>query len=343
MLGVGGNNMIGPGPSNPQTTFVTVVFEGDELMLRLQARSLARYARNLPGARIMVIENFGSPRSSGWREALRTLYGDLAPHVRVIAASELVSNAKYDGWWKQQLLKLVIARHVETDTYLVLDGKTLLVRDLSPPDLYAADGKPKMAISGYEGHPLQWFFDKAIAYFSLEREKWVSRFVETAPPFMIDTVICRELMAHVEAREGKPFENAFIATGITEFFLYGAYIATTRGSLEAVYDIADLACETIWPHEASREKTREKLATLETKDSAFFAVHRRALGNMTPEIIGIVSDFLHERGLDAAGGYAFTALTQTSRRGRREQKMMDLKNRIAWRLKKIRQMFGLGG
>ena len=335
--------MTGPGPSNRPTTFVTVVFEGDELMLRLQARSLARYARGLPGTRIIVIENFRLPRTSAWRAKQRALYGSLADSVRFMRASELVSDARHEGWWKQQLLKLAITRHIETDTYLVLDGKTLLARELLPSDLFAADGKPKMAISGYAGHPLQWFFDKAVAYFSLDREKWIGAFVETAPPFMIDTAICRELIAYLEAREGKPFEPAFLATGVTEFFLYGAYILSQRHALDAVYAIADLNCQTIWPHEASLDKAREKFATMASTQSAFFSVHRRALGKMSDETIGAVADYLNQKGLDAPDDTAIRALTQTARRGRREQAMMDLKNRIAWRVKAFREKFGGAG
>ncbi len=318
------------------TTFVTVVFEGDELTLRLQARSIARYAQALPETKIIVIENFRIPRSPAWRDRQRALYGSFAPNVRFVSTNDLIGGARAKGWWKQQLLKLAVARIVETGTYLVLDGKTLLIRDLRRDDLFAADGKPKMAVSGYAAHPLEWFFDKAISYFALDRESWIGRFVETAPPFMIDTRVCRDLIAHVEGREGAAFESAFLSTGVTEFFLYGAWIASRRGSLEAVYEIAPLNCQTIWPHDASLKKSRAKIEAARTEDSAFFAVHRLALGAMDADTIAMLANRLHQHGLDDPADTAFESLTQTARRGRREQAMIDFRNRISWRLQSFR-------
>lgn len=323
-------------PTTPATTLVTVVFEGDEGMLRLQARSIARYAQGLPDTQLIVIENFRLPRSPAWRERQRALYGAFAASVRFIPAIDLIGTIRAEGWWKQQLLKLAIARRVETGTYLVLDGKSLLIRDLRPDDLFAADGKPKMAISGYAAHPLEWFFDKAMAYFNLDRQDWIGCFVETAPPFMIDTAMCRDLIAHVEGREGAGFESGFLATGVTEFFLYGAWIASQRGALEAVYDIDDLSCQTIWPHEASFAGSRAKLDAARTDDSAFFAIHRRALGAMEAATIAMLADRLHQHGLDAPGDTALRALVQTARRGRREQAMMDLRKRVGWRVQALR-------
>jgi len=318
------------------TTFVTVVFEGDELMLRLQARSIARYAGALTDTRIIVIENFRSPRSPAWRKRQRALYGAFAPNVRFVAADDLTGTIRAEGWWKQQLLKLAVVRLVDTDTYLVIDGKTLLIRDLRPEDLFAADGRPKMAISGYAAHPLELFFDQAMAYFNLDRADWIGRFVETAPPFTVDTAVCRDLIAHVENREGAAFEAAFLSTGVTEFFLYGAWIASQRGALEAVYDIGALNCQTIWPHEASLAKSCAKFEAARAEDTAFFAIHRRALGAMSADTIAMLAHRLHRHGLDAPDDTALKALSQTARRGRREQAMMDFRRRISWRLEALR-------
>jgi hypothetical protein len=321
------------------TTLVTVVFEGDALMLRLQARSIARYAQALPDTKIIVIENFRSRRSAAWRDRQRALYGSFAPNVSFVAAGDLIGKTRAEGWWKQQLLKLAIARRVETDTFLVLDGKSLLIRDLRHADIFAADGKPKMPVTGYAAHPLEWFFDKAVNYFALDRESLIGRFVETTPPFTIDTGICRDLIAEIERREGSAFEAAFLSTGVTEFFLYGAYILSRRQSLEAVYAIADPNCQTIWAHEASLAGSRAKIETARSEDNAFFAVHRRALGAMDLATIAMLADHIHQLGLDAPDDTALNALTQTAKRGRREQTAMDIKKRIHWRLESIRNKF----
>jgi hypothetical protein len=160
---------------------------------------------------------------------------------------------------------------------------------------------------------------------------------------MIDTRICRELMTYLETREKKTFEDAFLATGVTEFFLYGGYTVFQKQSLDATYPFTDLNCETVWPHEADLEKSRHKIEATVTNGSAFFAVHRRAFGSMSAETIETVSSFLHRKGLDTQEDPALKALTLTARRGLREQRAMDFRNKVAWKVKSIREKLSRSG
>ncbi|MEP6842629.1 MAG: DUF6492 family protein, partial [Pseudolysinimonas sp.] len=109
-------------------TFVTVVFGAETRLLELQARSLALYLDPDATASIIVIDN-GWRRMSRRRQAhLLVAYGLLADLVTIVRTEDLVPNLPATiGWRSQQIAKLVVARSVSTDHYVILDAKNHLI------------------------------------------------------------------------------------------------------------------------------------------------------------------------------------------------------------------------
>ncbi len=83
------------------------------------------------------------PEFAAWRVVGET---DIVPELALIRPR---------GWYRQQLIKLAIAEHVESSTYLTLDADVICTRDFSARDL-SPDGKPLCYIIPNDWHP-DWY------------------------------------------------------------------------------------------------------------------------------------------------------------------------------------------
>ena len=140
-------------------SFVTVVHKPDYPMLRLQARSLARYLPQDFATQIYVIANQGLIGRHDWKAPLLTDYGWLADRVRFLEASEVATvpiSPLLSGWHSQQILKLMIANVLNSDRYVVLDAKNHLVFPLSPGYFEGGD-KIRLLGMNYGGHAMRPF------------------------------------------------------------------------------------------------------------------------------------------------------------------------------------------
>jgi len=122
-------------------TFVTVVYEKEYEFLALQARSMRKYCPRALVFAIIVIDNGRKPLRPSLRDRLLAEYGDLAERVRFVRATEISANLVRSGWWNQQVLKLLVARLVQSERYVILDAKNHLVFDLKADFLESKDGR----------------------------------------------------------------------------------------------------------------------------------------------------------------------------------------------------------
>lgn len=261
-------------------TIVTVVFEADVHGLEIQARSIARHADTELIKEVIVIENFERAPSPEWRLQLLRLYGPVAQKVTFRDAQTTAPKAVgLDGWWSQQVAKLEIARVIRSPAYLVLDAKHHLTKRLDRSFLQGSDGRLRIRAANYSGHPLKNFLDNVIAEFALD-PTIAQRFPTTTPPFPLWTDEVLQLLAHAETKAGSI--AAYMSDRqLTEFFLYAGFLAS-RGELNDLYELHDLAYPMIWPGQSSDEKCRDLVATARRGESPFFAVHRKAGEELSP-------------------------------------------------------------
>jgi hypothetical protein len=131
-----------------------------DAVLPLTARDLPRaqilltsLARNFQGlGRLWVVTR--ASETEALRVALRA-----EPRVQVLNELELVPELRYayglKGWYRQQIVKLAIARRVATPNYLTLDADVICVRKLSA-DALAPDGRGLCHITPRDLHP-DWY------------------------------------------------------------------------------------------------------------------------------------------------------------------------------------------
>ena len=282
---------------SPGTTIVTVVFEPELPLLKLQAKSMARFLDPAYAARIIVLDNSARGIPGRVWQRLRRSYGELGDSVELVSGRRLSGDVSAAGWYSQQVLKLAVSGIVETPTYLTLDSKNHFVRAAGAKDFEAEDGRARGNFHGYEAHPLRPKLERVLAYFGLDPEASVPRFGATATPFTLYTHKVRAMIDDVESKSGASFAAEFLRAGLTEYFLYSAWLLSQGERLEDLYDPSGVDCPAIWPRGANVAGVSKAVAEVRAGNPALFSVHRTALARMDGASVRILGDLWTERGL----------------------------------------------
>jgi Family of unknown function (DUF6492) len=259
-------------------SLVTVAHKPDFPLLRLQARSLARYLSLDLIDDIYVIANGGLSESRDWHVPLLSDYGDLAHKITFLDTCQVatIPNSIY-GYQSQQILKLMAATVVSSDRYMVLDAKNHLVFPLSL-ELYENDDRIRSIRVNYEGRPMRRFLDSSLRYFGVDVDDISRSFLPTITPFIFPTGVVNELITAVTRREGIPFPSAFNRLNTTEFLLFGGFLCSLPGGIEQFYSTPGPDCPVVWPEIAGSGQTavQEVTERVRSERLPFFTVHRLA-------------------------------------------------------------------
>jgi len=281
--------------------FVTIAHAVDFGLLELQARSMAKYCPRHLVHEILIVENFDPGAAVDWRYPLLHAYGRLAGMVRFIDPLTIAPPMEqHGGWWRQQVLKIAVAKVVTAERYLVLDAKNHLFRPLDVGFLEGPDGRPKLNGYGFEKHSLKDALIRTLGYFDIEAAPFIAHFTRTSTPYLMLPEVCREIIAYVEKRDGKPFAEIFFDKRLTEFFLYAGYLQS-QGRLQSTYDMSQPYCAQIWGFSASEDGVREALGrAAQAGAGPFLAVHRDALKLMARPARRLLAEFWCASGLFAS-------------------------------------------
>ena len=311
-------------------TFVTVLFRDDDGLMALQARSLRKYLDPALVYRIIVIDHPHRAHAYRRRDALRAEYGALAPIVRFVDARRLVDMPHYvSGWFAQQIIKLLVARIIRTDRYVVLDAKNHLVAPFARHHLEAPDGRLLVRPMDYTGHVMRDYFESTFASLGVDPTPHIAHFFQTTTPFAFPTDdVCR-LIDDIETHENAPFAEAFCAGNFsrTEFFLFGAHLIANGKHIATTYDLTGPKYATIWP-ELTTAQTLTAIAANKAAAHPVFAVHRRAIPTMSETSRNAIATYWQNQGLfktTAAGETFLAQFTKNTTRTRRS-------DRHIWRL-----------
>jgi Family of unknown function (DUF6492) len=296
-------------------TFVTVVYEAEYDLLLLQARSMSVFCPVNLVDRIIIVDNSDRPISNRWKVRISAEYGNLANIVSFVRSDALARVPPADGWWSQQVLKLMVSRIVETDRYVVVDAKSHLVFPLDRRFLECPDGRARINVYGFREHPLRQDLERVLDYLAINNpDSYIDRFTPAVPPFVMYTDIVRRLVQDVSERENSTFEAAFIKNRLTEFFLYTGYIIKCGSDLAELYDFHQVFCPIIWGHTADEKGSQEAVAKAREQRTPFFALHRRAILNLRPQAQSAVAEFWSSRGLFVSASAADSFLSAFRRR-----------------------------
>jgi hypothetical protein len=320
-------------------TFVSVVFEAEYDLLRLQARSMSRHVPAALAAKVVVIDNSRSGMPASELDALRRDLGQHGSALEVLTPSTIAQLPPASGWHGQQVLKLCVARRIETERYVVLDAKNHFIDTPSLRFFESQDGRPRASWYSFEDHHFRPTLEKVLRYVDLPVEPFPERFTSTITPFVLDTSDVLEMVDEIGASSDAGFEREFIDRGLAEFFLYGAWSWARYGSLEQAFELHEEPCPVVWPKAADADGVRAAVRLAALRRSPIFAVHRRAVIAMDADARAVLSDFWVDRSLFAERSEAEAFLDRAARRIRiedRRARRRQLPARLAARLRRIR-------
>ncbi len=302
---------------------VTVVFSADLRLLKLQARSIARFADPAMVGTLHVIVNdpcFRAVRRIFLRDVLPE-YGAFKARVKLWDYRTLwPRRARKVGWRTQQALKLLAARVVETENFLILDAKNHLVRPLAIGELMAADGRLRSHM--YRIHPgFADHFLRACAYFGYGRKPDLKIGLPTTTPYLMKRDIAQALMAEIEARENIAFPDYFMESSVfTEFYLYYGYIVARYGDASVFYEQRPSPAATLFVGLANKpDESAELFKRLDNPNVYCMGVHREILQQANSQQIQLIKDTWARFGLvtDAREQAYFTTVQKRFPKWRR--------------------------
>ena len=213
---------------------ITVVY-GEEIgLLKIQAQSFDRYLSHNDVGEIVIVIN----DAQHIKESIDTKWwGRLADRVNIMHHSQLglVINPHIQGWYTQQICKLLAAKRCKALWSLVFDAKTWLVRTLDVREIFDHDGRPVV------GHcPISTYWKDSKIY--LEQMYGITMNTMLGPggvPFMLHTETVNALVDSIDDFT-EWFQSLVPGPGndtmfITEFMLYSAYVLHRHGVNNRLY------------------------------------------------------------------------------------------------------------
>ena len=269
-----------------------VAFLGELKLLQLQARSLRLYADADLIKNIHILVHDRHPEIFLWRFLQRVLpeYGALANKINFVDTRILFGvQVPRDGWWGQQAAKLLAARVVSSDCYLVLDCKNHLIRSLNHESIFDQNGRMKMPMDAIH-EPYRERYNAAREFFGLATKDDSAKTLPSVTPFLFKTALVLDLLRYVETRESSTFYDFFQKKVCTEFYLYIAFLATSNRPIEAFYSRCKAMRATFFEEAVHNKSMQRQVQKAVQNDSVYsFGIHRRAAATATPEFTEIVS------------------------------------------------------
>lgn len=269
---------------------VTVVFEPELAQLQLQARSIDLYCRGIGVRNIYVVIN---DADSVAQQIDPTWWGVFAPQVLIVPRTVFSTEFSSNGWVSQQALKILTASVSHNVWSMVLDAKTIFVRDLNLQELTDSQGRMRV------GHmPVYPVFEPARQivndFYKIDLDCQLG---PGGVPFFFHNDTVRLMIAEAAFRARQSFPQWFQAQGrLTEFVLYSGFLKHRFGSFDAFYssDNAVFPCNVC---HSEVERFDHKLMEMAQPSTSTVSIHRDAWTRLSAEQQQQYRDFLTSRGI----------------------------------------------
>lgn len=271
----------------------TVVFEEELPVLRLQAQSIDLYCQDIGVNSIYVIVN----DAMGVDQIDTAWWGSLQDRVVVIPRSAFGSYWVNNGWVSQQVLKLLGAS-ISYNTYtMVLDAKTIFVRNLLLSELF--NDQQQLCVGQI---PVQSVFTPSKQI--VESLFDISIELQAGPggvPYFFHNNTVREMIVATTTLTKQSFPVWFQQQGmLTEFILYSGFLIKRYGTLDQLYSTESrFLIQNVCHSEVGIYNIKLQQA-IDNKSNLTISVHRGAWANLTIEQRTQYKEFLSSKNISLA-------------------------------------------
>ena len=273
---------------------VTVVFEQEIPVLRAQAQSIALNCQRIGIRNIYVVlndsETIASQIDPAW-------WGPFANSVLVIPRTAFSTPFVENGWVSQQVLKL-LAASISYNTYsMIMDAKSLLVKEIDPVEFISDTGQIHTGL--LDIYPVFEPSRKITSeLFNIDLKKQLG---PGGVPFIMHNDTVRMMIAEITIRTKTSFPYWFQQQGmLTEFILYSGFVQFLYGELNVLYsDKNKLGTQVNVSHDEV-DQWNQKFFQMTRLNTFSVSVHRTAWKNMSTQQRQEYRDLLLQRGIEAA-------------------------------------------
>jgi len=266
---------------------ITVVFDHEVKSLQSQAQSISLFCQNLSIDNIYVVINDCNDVD---RQIDTSWWGSFSDQVVVLNRDQLTNQLSYNGWVDQQLLKLLSAAQCRSDWSLVLDAKTIFIREFDTATVFqnqrANVGQlPVFSVFAPSKKIVEHTFD-----ITFEQQLGPG-----GVPFVFHSQTVQELISGIEEKYSTSFAKWFLDKGcVTEFMLYSGYVQS-RSLFDQLYNQQS----TIQPcNICHSEIARFADKMQQAADSQTISIHRNAWSQLLPEQQSQYRNFLANKGIE---------------------------------------------
>lgn len=253
----------------------TVVFRDEIPTLKVQAASLERHCSGIGIRNIYVVLNDDETLAA---EIDPIWWGSLAPYVLVVPRTTFSTPWAENGWLSQQLFKILTASISYNTWTMVLDAKTMFVREFKLEDLGTPDGRLTVGeLPVYDVFkPAKDIVDKL---FGMDMQRQIG---PGGVPFFFHNDTVRYMIAEVTERTQQSFPEWFQRQGmLTEFMLYSAFVQHKFGGLNtteqnALGGVVNVCHTEVADFDCKLEQMKEPFTLT-------VSVHRRAWQELTTD------------------------------------------------------------
>jgi hypothetical protein len=272
---------------------VTVVFRDELPILKLQAESIGRYCKNIGVRNIYVVLNDSDELLSQIDPAW---YGDMAPHLLIIPRTAFSTWYVDNGWVSQQVLKILAASMSYNTWSMVLDAKTIFVRDVKLEEILDEQGRVRVGTM-----PIQPVFEPSRQLvnqvFDIDLPEQLG---PGGVPYFFHNDTVRYMIAETTFKTDASFPQWFQQQGmLTEFILYSGYVYSKPEMWDMLYS-RDRALGIVNICHSEVASFDRKLKEMSWPNTLTVSIHRGAWTQLTRPQQDLYRDYLIKRDISGA-------------------------------------------
>jgi len=275
--------------------FVTIIFNHDiEIQsLKLQAASFEFVDKDLINNILVVFNddiNIKDKFIVEFENIIKYYPEDIKNKIKLLFLDDINLNFTYSNWFTQQLVKIEIAKQINTKYYIMLDAKNHFIKNITKDLFFSSNNKPYMYFND-SGSAFDTYYNNCLDYFNVECPNKSLELgplkVQTTTPFLFITKACLSLIDYVETKEQKPFYEFFVESKkYTEFYFYYSYLIFCNKTSKYDYNRYHHPVITVGhqdPKTAYYNSWEYKKHILDTEYIALFSLHRYSISILDNE------------------------------------------------------------